>query len=240
VTGIFIDEGLWERFRSHPDRLAQIEADSISYAWDALIDEFAKNILDGTQHFATSASISEQEVGLRFMASENRTRRRALSNSLMTVLERADKEWRATRIIPPWSSGEPYYVLLSLQRPEDKSEEEYREVRRGLLESYCMVVRSQYPDAEAVVGIASEPLKSHGRSEDLLYLDGTHWTDELQSEALRLKDELDILRDPKMFRVSVSEYPQGMDSKHGRDRNKPCPCGSGRKLKRCHGLRHRN
>jgi len=240
VDGVVVDEGHWESFQSHPDRLAQIDADRISYAWDQLIDEFAKNILAGTQYFSTTASLSDQEVGLRFMAAENRLQRRVLANALMGVLEKGDRELRAARIVAPMVAGKPYYVFLSLQWPENKTEEEYRMVRRGMLEAYCMAVRAHYPDAAAVLGVATEPLTVHGRSEDFLYLDGTEWTDELQKDALERQSQLKILQEIRPVRVWVDEYPQGLDSQHGRDRNKQCPCGSGRKLKKCHGLRHRN
>lgn len=43
-------------------------------------------------------------------------------------------------------------------------------------------------------------------------------------------------------RVPVKRTPSGLLVREldvgrvkGRDRNRPCPCGSGRKLKRCHG-----
>ena len=240
---VAIDEGHWESFQGHTDRIAQLEADRISYAWDDLIDEFAKHLLEGTQYFASTSSVHEQEAGLRLMAEENRTRRRMLSQSLRAVLELGEKQLRAARIVLPWKEGAPYYVLLSLQWPEDKSEEDYRAVRRGILEAYCMVVRLKYPDASVVLGIGTEPLTTPGRvgrSEDFLYLDGTQWTDELQRDALERQVQLGILEEIRPYKVHVDEYPQGLDSKHGRDRNKPCPCGSGRKLKRCHGARHRN
>lgn len=42
------DEGTWEEFSQNPQRKAQIEANKISYAWDALIETFAKHALEGT------------------------------------------------------------------------------------------------------------------------------------------------------------------------------------------------
>jgi hypothetical protein len=54
VNGIFLQEGFWDRFERHPQRLAQLEADKISYAWDALIETFNRHTLAGT-HYRLSA-----------------------------------------------------------------------------------------------------------------------------------------------------------------------------------------
>ena len=50
TSGIGIGEGSWQTFQVHPDRLAQIEANRISYSWDRLIEEFTKHQLEGTQY----------------------------------------------------------------------------------------------------------------------------------------------------------------------------------------------
>lgn len=38
ATAVGFEEGLWDRFQRHPERLAQIHANEISYAWDRLIE----------------------------------------------------------------------------------------------------------------------------------------------------------------------------------------------------------
>ncbi len=239
VDAVFIHEGHWERFSEGPDRKAQVDADRISYGWDGLIDEFAKHVLEDTQYFATQDSVSEQETGLRIMAAENRTRRRLLADSLLAVMDRGNTELRAARVVPPSRVGDPHYVFMSLQWPTDKSEEEYRSARRNLLQSYCLVVRSMFADAGVIIGIATEPGSSVKRSEDFVYLDGSVWSDALQAEADEIQSRLHLLEDTSETRYDVSEYPDWLDPKmlRGRHRNEPCPCGSGRKLKKCHGLR---
>src|SRR5262249_8137215 len=49
TDAILIDEGLWLDYQQHPQRLAQMQADQISYAWDRLIERFNRNILDARQ-----------------------------------------------------------------------------------------------------------------------------------------------------------------------------------------------
>ncbi len=234
---VAIDEGFWDSFSKHPERLAQIQADKVSYIWDGLIDEFTKHVLAGTQHFKTNASVAEHEVVLRLMAREGRTRRRMLGRSLLAVIRRADTEGRSTRVVKPSMPGDPYYVFVALQHPADKTFEDYRIVRRNLLEAYCLVIRLKFPDAREVVGIATNPLGSAIGSEDLIYLDGAAWTDEAATEARRFQKQLGLLQEVHEFETVESEYPLGRNREmsKGRNRNQMCPCGSGKKFKKCHG-----
>ena len=237
ADALVIDDGLWTDFSKSPERLSQIDADRISYHWDGLIERFAKNVLEGTQFFPTEATVGDTERALRFMAAEPRLHRRMLAKSLLEILERGDQEWRAARVAKPLRPGEPHYVFLSLQPHEERSYDEYRIVRLDLLRAYCLVTRLQDDEALDVVGIATEPLSSRGRSEDFLYLDGRYWPDELAEEAANLQKDLSILLDVQPVRVTEHEYPIAwhQDIWKGRNRNKPCPCGSGRKWKKCHG-----
>jgi hypothetical protein len=237
ATRVFLNEGFWDGFCQHPDRLAQIEADRVSYAWDDLIDEFTKHVLEGTQYFKTQATVADQEIALRLMAREPRTRRRMLAKSLLGILKRADTEERSTRVVIPSLPADPHYLFLALSPPEDKPYDEYRVVRRNLLEAYCMVARLRFADARHVVGIATESMDSAMRSEDLVYIDGTHWTTELATEAERLQREFGLLQEVRQFEANEPEYPRVRDQNmwKGRNRNMACPCGSGKKFKKCHG-----
>jgi hypothetical protein len=237
ATFVSIDEGFWDSYCKHPDRLAQIQADKVSYIWDGLIDEFTKHVLAGTQYFKTATTIAEHEVGLRLMAREGRTRRRMLGRSLLAIMQRADTEGRSARVVKPSIQGDPYYIFLALQHPEGKPYEEYRIVRRNLLEAYCFVTRLKFPDATGVVGIATNPWGSPTGSEDLVYLDCAVWTDEDTAEAARLQSGLGLLGEVRQFESVEPEYPlsRDQDMKKGRNRNRVCPCGSGKKFKRCHG-----
>ena len=237
-TKVSVDEGFWDRFCKHPDRLAQIEADRVSYAWDELIDEFTKHALAGTQYFTTDASVGAHEKALRLMAREPRTQRRMLSRWLLSVLKRADTEEWSVRAVLPISPSGPHYLFLAVIPREDKTADEYRVFRRNLLQSYCMVTRLKFPEARHVVGIATEPWScGETRSEDLIYLDGTRWTDAFAAEATTLQQELGLLKEVREFEMTEPEYPLSRDQSigKGRNRNKSCPCGSGKKFKRCHG-----
>ena len=244
VDGFAIDEGSWESFQTDPQRLAQLEADRVSYAWDALIEKFTHFATTATMEFTNFRDLGDFERSIRLMAREPRVKRRMLAKALFDMMDkpREGKE-RMTRVILPLQQGDPYYVFLALRRPPNVSLEQYREGRRELLQALCLVTRSKWEDARDIVGIATEPIESEDRSEDLLYMDGREWNDELNEEARELQRQLNLLTNMSISQVSEKEYPDvpGMRHEPARSshirfgRNDPCPCRSGRKYKKCCG-----
>lgn len=240
------DECTWTNFLNNSQRKAQIDANQISYVWDALIETFAKHILAGTSiHFGgLQRSVPEREKVLRFMASEPRTRRRFLAKTLLDFIRNTDKNKRATRTLKSLNPNEPFYVFLLFPLEEYMEYEKYREVRGVLLEKYLAITKLNHPEAKHIIGIATETGRGATGSEDAAYLDASSWTAENEvyakdSEAeLR---ELGLLGVQKEFRETVKEYPyktkeiQDFRNFKGRTKNLPCPCGSGRKYKKCHG-----
>lgn len=243
VNAVFVDEGHWERFARHPQRLAQVEANGVSYAWDALIEQFNKHIVDRTQYYTSHDSVRVSEKIVRLLARETRTRRRMLATGLLEVVaDELPEQGRRSRHLPPLRLGDTCYVFLTLWHPREVIYEDFRKVRRKLLNAYCMVLKTMYPDAEDIVGIATEDRTTVSRSEDVVYLDASYWNDALQAEALSLREEFDIMHELKRTDFRVQEYPDtptqspaAPRAMKGRDRNLPCPCGSGRKFKKCCG-----
>lgn len=237
LDGFVVDQGWWQSFENHPDRLAQVEANRISYNWDGLIDKFSQHLLDDTQYFASHSAVGEQEVGFRFLAREPRVRRRMLSKFLLGLVELGDSQERVTRYCPASSPQDPSYVFVSLRHNPSYSYDEYRELRRSVLIGCCLGLRAKFPTTEHIVGIATEP-RSTGerRSEDFLYVDGRNWTKEQVDEAQAIRAKLDLLNNNVILQtMNEPAYPRARDEdmKKGRNRNRVCPCGSGRKYKRC-------
>lgn len=166
-----ISEGIWNEFLRHPLRIAQIEANEISYSWDAIIEKFIYHITTGTSYEMSHPNIKTQEEVLRFLARENRTRRRLLAKSLLDFMHKTPPDMRGTRIISPSNPGDPYYLFLLLPKLSDISEEEYRKKRNKLLECYLLTLKLRYPNAIDVIGFATETGLSSERSEDFMYLD---------------------------------------------------------------------
>ena len=247
VRHIRIECDQWENFQNRPERRAQLEANRISYEWDALIERFNSHILAGTQDFTTHTGIQHSEKIMRYLARECRTRRRSLAKSYRTTVERGREGDRFTRYILSGDPGAPHYALMSLKKPTGLSYEEYRSARRDVLQACCMGLRSKFPDAEDIVGIATEPVgDEENRSEDAVYYDARDWSLEDEERAKQVSEGLDILQgQPDLQHVREEEYPRVALATHpattmrwrpGKNpRNKPCPCGSGRKYKHCHG-----
>ncbi|HPJ85206.1 MAG TPA: SEC-C metal-binding domain-containing protein [Methanothrix sp.] len=241
--GIFLEEGFWKDFCDRPERIEQLRQDSISYIWDDLIERFAHHALNATQYYTNHIELSGTEIGLRFMAREPRLARRLIAKGLIDLCTNTPDGTRRIRYYKPLSDNEPFYVFLSLPQPDFCSYEQYREARFTLLQACCMVVKYKCPEALDIVGIAFQPFRPNGgSSEDLIYLDARVWSKDLNVEAAQLQKDLSILTSETYYNVHEEEYPIPKSNKIVRmkrppkvGRNDPCPCGSGKKYKRCHG-----
>ncbi len=241
-----VDEGFWNIFQSSPERLAQIEANQISYSWDALIENFSHHVFAGTSHYISHPGLGNQERLFRLMAREPRTRRRLLGRSLIEFIEKTPSSVRATRVVIPSRPGDPHYLFLLLPEIIEESFEKYREVRRALLGSYCTITKLECPEAERIIGIATESGRREAGSEDFLLYDAANWTEQDREQALKTKAEmmeLGLLGERTRHEGVEKEFPSARRyvqqrwpmTMKGRNRNEPCPCGSGRKVKKCHG-----
>lgn len=243
---ILLSEGGWAGFLASAERKAQLAANKVSYLWDEIIERFARHLLAGTQYFPAERfrvkrNISEQEKSYRWLARENRTRRRLLARSLISLIEQTPANHRATRVMKPSRPGDPYFVFLLVPHLETVSEKEYREVRGSLLGACCQVAKVVFPDAKHIVGLATESgfKKGSGRSEDFCHLDASEWSEEMNEHAKSLQRDLNLLTNTKTFAGRELEYPKrtknGSPTHRNISRNSPCYCQSGKRYKRCHG-----
>ena len=207
VKGVVLDEGLWLDFVGSPQRAKQLEANKISYVWDDIIERTTKHFLRGTSQFLTDTKLSSQELVLRFFAREPRLRRRMLMSAIVDMVKDTPADMRRLRVVPPSRSGDPYYVLLVFPRPAGMSEPRYRDGRRKYLEACCCVVKLDFPDAQDIVGLATETANTGGRSEDLVYLDARLWTEEMAKAAERDKTALNILTSATKIHAIERDYP---------------------------------
>lgn len=240
---VYLDQGFWEDFNRSPERRRQLQANEDSYTWDRIIEKFAHHITSGTSYSNSHPRIADQVVPLRYMARESRTRRRLLSQCLLGLLEKTPTKptrghtLRANRVVKPSRPGDPYYVFLLLSVPDDKPNEEYREVRRLLLEQLCLTAKLEFPDAQDIVGFATEPGLEGTKSEDAVYIDARDWSPDMQAEAEEIREELGLLKNLTMYQGRIMEYPDPPPAlKQAKSlRNSSCPCGSGKKYKKCCG-----
>ncbi len=206
-NAITLDEGFWRDFIDSPERQRQLVANRGSYVWDHLIERFTQNFLLGTSHFISDTSLASHEKILRFFAREPRTRRRMLMLALMGMIQNTQPNWRRIQVRMPSRPGDPHFVFLILPKPENRSYDEYRDVRMRHLEICCQVVKLDFPDALDIVGFATETSATDGRSEDAAYFDARLWTEELAATARHDKETLGILTRPNWFEGVERDYP---------------------------------
>ena len=250
-TLVMLGEGAWLDFCNNPQRARQLKANKNSYVWDNIIEEFNKHNLAATQHYV-SHSLKDIEIPLRILASENRTSRRLLSEELLEILERTPSHERFVRVTKSPCQNGVYYVLMLFPYFKQGPEEENRFARRTHLMDYCTVVKLRCPDADHIIGIATDSGLSGYRSEDMAYYDASNWSEEEQAYAKKIQKEFNILNTVRFSQGMVQEYPDVDTSIHMNrsrtttispnhtklrrvGRNDLCPCGSGAKYKRCHG-----
>jgi hypothetical protein len=207
INGIILSEGFWDHFIKSPERQSQIDANIISYSWDALIEKFSFHIMNDTQYIRDPLGARNQEKTVRFLAREPRTRRRMLARSLIELMEKYPKSYKSTRVMVPSKPGDPYYVFLLIPHFDSIPQSEYREARSKLLEAYCMVTKLTFPAATDIVGIATESGTDEYRSEDALYLDARIWTPDQQIEATSLQADLGLLTKVTKHATKELEYP---------------------------------
>jgi hypothetical protein len=212
---IALREDRWHNFLKSPELQSKLDADRISYMWDALIEDFAGHFSAGTSHFISEfdAPADDFEKVLRFFARENRTRRRLLSESIRDMLASTPPTERRIRVIPPSMPGDPYWLFLLFpfphHLPHAMTYEHYRAVRRRHLEDCMSVLKLKFADALDIVGFATESGRlevDHG-SEDAGYLDARDWTPEREADAREVQIKARILVNPNLLATSMAEYP---------------------------------
>ena len=211
---LFLDEGLWEDFVSSPQAKAQEKADKISYALDSIINTFIKNIQANTLYYTShpNEGLAHYDKLLGVLAREPRFHRRVFSNALAGFLSRPvpTSQTATIRTIKPTNPGDPYYVFVAVEQPPFVNDDEYRKFRSFALETYCKVTKERFPDAQDIIGYATEPgLLNEGRSDDLLYFDAREWFPKDEADWAEIKRRLNVASSEALseFYVHEDEYP---------------------------------
>lgn len=225
---LVIGDDLWRRITKKPEWKARKDADRESYVWDGLIETLYQ--LDAPTKPNPVDAQDTLEAALRVMARENRFNRRSLAQSFNEFMGEAAKQRVRSRISPSLSNVR--YVFLASGRDED------REARRNELVLRCFVARG-LPNfsGDTVVGLATERyLPNAGFSLDAVLFKTPQWTTADQGALEKIQNDLGYFSSPRLSRMTGDEFPKPpAPTKIGR--NEPCACGSGRKYKKCHGVK---
>lgn len=205
-----------------------------SYYWDDLLKRTFHFLENGQSYSTNVGSIQGQSQLFHQLASEDRDHRLVLSDAFLSFFEKIPSGFRGTRVVYDQNNPNTCYVLFLMPRPLEATYEEYRAVRTNMLADYCRIAKLNCPEAIHIIGIAHETQGQEFNSEDFLYYDAAEWNEKDKAEAAKLKTEYSKMG---LLSTQIPIQKKFFDGKRmkGRDRNKLCPCGSGRKYKKCCG-----
>jgi hypothetical protein len=114
--------------------------------------------------------LQKHEEGVRHMALVPRYLRRLYAEAIAGALENGKTTDRFFRAFLP-RPGDPHqdtgFFFMTLAVPDielDGGYDQYRVVRRNMLECYALTFLARYPHLARVVGIATEPPQEEGSS----------------------------------------------------------------------------
>lgn len=224
---LVLDSGLWVSLQRKPEYRRKKTEDAESYTWDSLIEWLlASNPAIADE---PGPSFTEVDLAIRTMARENRFGRRLLGKALSEFLVHA-KDGRISSRITPSPSGITYvflYVQPGLESRDIQAE----------LGCRCLIARGLRLESQTVIGLGIQEWKAgRGSASCLVYLNMEDWSEKDEATMRAMQSELGYFSAPLTKRMIEDEYPvdpYALLRKVGR--NAPCPCGSGRKYKTCHG-----
>lgn len=235
---IIFEKDAWENINNNPQYLNKKKADEISYVWDYLLEKSIKHYMSGTQLYKNELTNMDEDMQMfTILSSFNRFERRNIAKSIITFAKNIGKGERGTRQMMLNDN----IILLIAIIPRYKTDEKiFREKRRNLLENYIIASKIEHMSINKFIGLAIESIDSPNESEDFVYLDTSDWNDDDIKKAREIRNSLiqaNLLKERNVKIVQAEEYPTiNFDIKmNGNNRNKPCPCGSGKKFKKCCG-----
>jgi len=242
--GVMIGEGEWHDFVQTDLYKTTKNSDRISYFWDDLIQRTCQNSLDGT--LGGNSDILQGKSAIYEMVKEPRFVRRALAEKMLAAVEEFPDAGPFSRQVTLLPSFQPNvaYILLQLRLPDTlRAEPDYREKRLAILEIACGAAKNKFSHFEKVIGIGIEPPKfSKTVAEDFILMPCETWTEEVKTHYEEHNKEWKFFGTSQMrqFKDTATQFvppPRAgrpaASAKIGR--NDPCPCGSRKKYKRCHG-----
>jgi hypothetical protein len=246
INAVMIGEGEWRDFSNSDVYKATKSADRTSYFWDELIQRTCQNSIDGT--LTGNSNIFRGESAICEMAREPRFMRRGLVEKMLRTVEAfPDLPGQFTRQVTFLPSFYPNvgYVFLQFRAPEEfRAAADYREKRQLLLEIACGAAKNKFENLQKIIGIGIDAPKFSGgqNAEDFILLPCENWSSEMRSHYELQNEPWQFFGTPKLrkYQDNLTQFVQPPRSRPGGTRakigrNDPCPCGSGRKFKKCHG-----
>ncbi len=198
--------------------LAKKSADEVSYAWDRLIRVFTDTMLAGTTIVPQGETfqLNEQEEGVRHMALVPRHMRREYGRGIIDALQRGASVSRMTRAFLPGPTATEqgtafFFMTLAVPNIElEKGYEQYRQVRRSMLETYALVFLQRYRNLKRIVGIATEPPGGGGSEDLILAAPPAEWSVQFIEEVEQRQRDFTIAQEGnyREYEIRGQEFPE--------------------------------
>lgn len=185
---IVFGEDLWTGFTGEPEYKAYRQFLAPAYAWDRMIEVFNDFVIAGTMAMGNELGIAGHESRLRALARTTRLERRQLSIAFAGLFQVATHTTALFRCIRLPSRPDTVFAFVVVPQ-RGVPLETYRADRAGAVTGYCLSIKASHPDVLHVVGVATSPTDHRMHSEDVVHVDATQWTAELQTMAERVKAE---------------------------------------------------
>ena len=245
---VMIGEGQWLDFINSDLYRNTKKENKVSYLWDDLIQWTCQNALE--ERLGGNSDLMRGSSAIFEMVKEPRFFRRSLAGKIsQAVVNFPDYPEEFTRQVTYLPSYLPDvgYVFFQFRAPANyRAHHDYLDKRRTLLEIACGAAKNKFSHLKKVVGIGMDAPKFAGEknSQDFILLHCEVWGNDMRAYYEEQNQEWKFFgtEQLKRFNEHVTEFvplhtatpaTSKTNSKFGR--NEPCPCGSGKKYKKCHG-----
>ncbi len=193
---IIITNNLWNEFFRSEKYQNKKREERISYAWDALIEQFCSYYR--ARELLTEPTLINFELAVRVLSREPRFGRRILSEAFYEFLQISSSKG-ICRLFSSYS-GITYVFLAT-------SHETAREDRQAELHMRCILARGIKKESQTVIGIATECFRENAEvSYDVLYYHLDEWDEKMQGTFDSIQQETGYFRDLKISGKRFSEY----------------------------------
>lgn len=205
--GLCLPSGLWDSLRALEAYQKRVQRDRLSEFWDDQINKLNERYVKSELEAGNEIPVTEFERMTRFMAKERRFHRRVLSKWIIQrVLTTHEKRYEVASYMPSGVTTDLIYVLLVGTGSSREDHEEYRKERWQKLFLRCHAVKSMFPQARYIFGLAMDASRGRGGSEDYMLLDTENWTQEEIDSAQEMRAELEYFTHGQEARFVENEY----------------------------------
>lgn len=218
---VVITAGHWDSFRNGIQFVAWQKANEDSYMWDRMIERIFHHQREGTQYFKDMAGTDlETKKLLYWFAALSRFSRRIMVAKIIEWVGKTSQQenLRGTTVVIPDRPGIPYWGILVLSQPTHaNSYDDFRVMKRNMMEYLAYAIKFKYQEAEKIVCVAIDS-NENGGSEDAIFVDATDWSTESFDLGQQAHEKLGLLKTAEQKHAKYWEYPIDDLFENGLDR----------------------